>query len=165
MPREGEKKRKKMMFPAAAHVSRGPHKKMKSARSRVAAQMLLSVACFVPLGCGGTSSSACYGLPALVCDSPAPSLGKLVLRGGSDDGDGDDDRNDEEAAVKSMSRLLKRYQPEEVAEATDFLSKRLRAQTAGTGEINIGAGSVRAQYADTLEQVLRVGAQPIRSGW
>jgi len=128
---------------------------------------LVSLALLLPPGCGGVSSgkpvaaSWCGLLLPLGCGGASSRMaarwrwgGKLALRGGLDD---DDDDDDDDETVKTVERILKRYQPEELNEATDFVSKRLRAQTAGgAAAINVGAGSIQANFADNLAQVLGV---------
>jgi hypothetical protein len=91
--------------------------------------------------------------PHLLHSTRAPGPARWVaLRGGSHDDDSSgSDRSDDEEVVKSVKRTLKRFNPEEVKAATEYVSKSLRSAAAASGNrcnISIGSGNVEVRFGE-----------------
>ena len=85
-----------------------------------------------------------------------------ALRGGGPGSSGDDD-SDDRTVRKTVERIFRENAPEDVAEATEYVYKRLRtraAANAGRCDVKVGAGEVEVRFPDDepAQGELREGA-------
>ena len=83
----------------------------------------------------------------------AAGSGALALRGGGGCEAEDEDDDVDRAPRKAVERILKQHAPEELAAASDYVTKRLReraAAGAGRCSVKVGAGNVEVQFADDV---------------